>query len=84
MTDAYADLRDDLENARTAVDSALTKARAAEQAAWSLYKNSGHLIEYRQAWHDAHGAAGQVGAALGQLDRACKAAANGAAGGSDA
>lgn len=81
MTDAYADVRDDLETARSAVDSALTKARVAEQAAWSLYKNSDFLPEHRQTWNAAHEAAGQVGAALGQLDRACKAAANVAANG---
>ena len=83
MTDVYAEVRNDLETARSAVESALTKARAAEQSAWSVYKNGGWQTVHRQAWHDARGAAGQVGAALGQLERACKAAANTAAGGSD-
>jgi len=79
MTDAYDSLRADLESARATTESALGKARAAEQAAWSVYKNSGYLLEHRQTWHAAHEAAGQVGAALGQLDRACKAAATNAA-----
>jgi hypothetical protein len=60
------------------------RARNAEQAAWSEYKigEDKYRIECRQQWSEAQSLSHAVGAAVGMIERVCKAAANMTAGGS--
>lgn len=80
MTDAQTSLREDLEAVRTAAHDLWLRTRTAETAAWELYR--GTNLAHQDAWQASNEVKKRAEVAYDQLNKACKAAANMAAGGS--